>query len=332
MNLIQVPMKKSSRLFPAFVLIALLALMLFHADLVTEGARNGLLLWYSAVVPALFPFMVLSGLIVSSGGIRMLTAPFHFFLGPLFGLSSSGIYVLITGLLCGYPMGAKTCGDFLRQGQISLREGRFLMAVCNHPSPMFILGFAWPLLEKESSLPAFLFSIYGPLLLLFPLSAFFCSRFPADRKPGFSAGICPADPGHEHRLSGDEIILNAAETLCRIGGCLMLFSIGVLFIQECTFLPGLLRFLLTGSMEMTTGVRTLSEVLPSPLSGASVCAALSFGGFSGIAQTQAVLGGEKNAGLSIRHYFLWKLLHGILSFLFFLFTVRPFPGIPLLFP
>lgn len=35
-----------------------LLFMIFHADLVTKGAAAGLLLWYSAVVPALFPFMV----------------------------------------------------------------------------------------------------------------------------------------------------------------------------------------------------------------------------------------------------------------------------------
>ena len=34
-----------------------LLFMIFHADLVTKGAAAGLLLWYSAVVPALFPFL-----------------------------------------------------------------------------------------------------------------------------------------------------------------------------------------------------------------------------------------------------------------------------------
>ena len=39
-----------------------------------------------------------------------------------------------------------------------------------------------------------------------------------------------------------------------------------------------------------------------------------FGGFSGIFQTKSVL---KNAGLSIRHYMLWKMLHSALSCLIF---------------
>ena len=129
-------MKKSVCLF--FLLI----LMLLSPKVTVNGAANGLLLWYSSVVPALFPFMVLSSLIVSGGGLSVLMAPFRFILGPLLGLSDAGCYVLISGLVCGFPMGAKTCADFLLSGQISRQEGRLLMAICNHPSPMFLLGYA----------------------------------------------------------------------------------------------------------------------------------------------------------------------------------------------
>ena len=54
-------MKKS------IVLCILLILLLLRPDCTTEGARYGLLLWYNSVVPALFPFMVLSNLIVHTG-------------------------------------------------------------------------------------------------------------------------------------------------------------------------------------------------------------------------------------------------------------------------
>ena len=100
-------MKKSAAsLVSSLLLCALCPLMLLHSAYVTEGAKNGLLLWYSFVVPALFPFMVLSGLIVSGGGIGILTAPFHLILGPLLGLSKPGVYVLLAGFFCGCPMGA----------------------------------------------------------------------------------------------------------------------------------------------------------------------------------------------------------------------------------
>ena len=116
-------MKKS------FLLLILLIFMLLHPAITVTGASNGLLLWYSSVVPALFPFMVLSSLIVASGSLSVLMAPVQLVLGPLLGLSAEGCYTLLSGLVCGFPMGAKTCADFFSRGQISLKEGKFLMAV-----------------------------------------------------------------------------------------------------------------------------------------------------------------------------------------------------------
>lgn len=59
-------------------IVALFSLifMVFHAELITKGAASGLLLWYSSVVPALFPFMVLSAMLSVSGGISRLVRPF----------------------------------------------------------------------------------------------------------------------------------------------------------------------------------------------------------------------------------------------------------------
>ena len=54
----------------AFLILLCLIFMIFHADLVTKGAVSGLLLWYSSVVPALFPFMVLSS-VLSAGNLPL---------------------------------------------------------------------------------------------------------------------------------------------------------------------------------------------------------------------------------------------------------------------
>ena len=60
----------------AFLILLCLIFMIFHADLVTKGAVSGLLLWYSSVVPALFPFIVLSSVLSASGGVQALMRPF----------------------------------------------------------------------------------------------------------------------------------------------------------------------------------------------------------------------------------------------------------------
>jgi len=341
-------MKKS------IVLCFALLLMLFHADYVTEGARYGLLLWYTAVVPALFPFMVLSGLIVAGGGVAVLMTPVYLLLGCFLPISKNGCYVLVSGLLCGYPMGAKTCADFVREGRISLNEGKFLMAICNHPSPMFLLGYMYPFFAEDLGLGKLLAAVYGPVLILalaakrvwFPrqqaevtsssaLGAHRAAGF-AYRAPGAKSSQRPAPPqtssdGRPGAMppaapspqSADETILSAVEILCKIGGYLMLFSILIVFLRHTPWLPVPLRLFLIGAMEMTTGIQELAASLPCPLSAAAAIAALTFGGFSGLFQTRAVISGhEKKAGLSIRQYFFWKLLHAALSAGSFLLMYR----------
>ena len=329
----------------SFLLLILLIFMLLHPAITVTGASNGLLLWYSSVVPALFPFMVLSSLIVSSGSLSVLMAPARLVLGPLLGLSAEGCYTLLSGLVCGFPMGAKTCADFLSRGQLSLKEGKFLMAVCNHASPMFLLGYVYPLFHGNLPLWKLLAAVYGPALLLaLPARLLYRNGALAGRKPKIQGIAEPqkirepqkipesrkiseprkipesnfpspakSNPGN---LSADEAILSSVEVLCRIGGLLILFSIAVEFLRGARQLPAGLRLFLMGAMEMTTGIRVLAKALPYPYSAAAVCTSLTFGGLSGIFQTKAALGAlaqKKKAGLSIRQYCVWKLLYACLT-------------------
>lgn len=292
--------------------------MLFHTDYVLEGARYGLLLWYNSVVPALFPFMVLSGMIVAEGEISVIMTPVYHVLKLFLPISKDGCYVLAAGFLCGYPMGAKTCQDFVEEGRISLREGNFLMAVCNHPSPMFLLGYAYPLFADVVPVWKFLCCIYGPVLILALLSSavFFSTTHlhPTDRRFPHPLNALAVSPAFlKPAPTTDETILSAVTILCKIGGYLVLFSIAIVFLRNMEVLPVSLRLGIIGSLEMTTGIRELAHVFPPQKAWIMSAAVLTFGGCSGIFQTKAVLGNEKKAGLSIRPYIFWKLLHAAMS-------------------
>jgi len=328
-----------------------LSFMIFHAGLVTKGATAGLLLWYSAVVPALFPFMVLSSVLSASGGISWVMRPFTVIFRFL-GLSTDGWYVLLTGLLCGCPMGAKTCADFLAEGRISAGEARFLFALCNHPSPMFLAGFVYPMFAAQLPLSYFVLSIYAPLLVL-AVPAHLIYRASFDSKPtqensgilgqrptpnstnSFSSKPAVSDRSSGAALSLDTAILNSAEILIKIGGYLIFYSILILVIQNTPEIPAPVRLFFSGSLEITTGIRAVSDSLTYPYSAIAAAAIFSFGGFSAMSQTDAVIrlhrsstaaagnaasNGfpqnptyEKTARLSIRQYLFWKIAHSALT-------------------
>ncbi len=301
--------------------LALIGLLL-SPSLALEGAKRGLLLWANVMVPALLPFMVCVGAVAALGGIPLIVKPFSPVLTGLLGLSPQGSFVLMSGLLCGYPMGAKLSGDFLKEGRIGLPEGRLLLAVSNHPSPMFLLGFVLPKISAFLPLPLLLLCLYLPLLPMITLAGYIyhvpkarlsksprCSSLAESQKASF----CPPDPGNA--FSFDTHLMSSLETMERIGGYIMLFSILSLYLSSLPLPPRLLSFLL-GITEITTGIEAISLRETGNFMALLILAGTAFGGISGLFQTKSVL---KNAGLSIRHYIFWKLLHcGLSSCLYIL--------------
>lgn len=106
--------------------------------------------------------------------------------------------------------------------------------------------------------------------------------------------------------------MDCLETMEKIGLYIMIFSILALYLSALpdSLLPLTLRCALLGAVEITTGIQAISGSVPGFAGALLITAAGAFGGISGIFQTKSVL---KSAGLSIRHYILWKFFHSVLS-------------------
>ena len=336
-------MKKSIlRLFA----VSALFLLLLNPSLSLEGAKSGLLLWFNTVLPTLLPFMLCSNAIVVSGAVPVLTAPFFPFLSRL-GLSRQGSYALLSGLLCGYPMGPKTTADLLWSRNISVPEARLLLAVSAWPSPMFLSGYLRPFLDSSFSFPLVLAAVYLPLLPLSLAAGRLYGVRKASRISKKNSGqkadmglSCPSEPlsptasfpdgsaAPKNTPSFDGLMMNCREIMAKIGVYLMIFSILAVFLGHFSPRGSFLVPCLLGAVEMTTGIREIAAAMTGVPAAAAMLGSAVFGGLSGIFQVSAVIGSgksdiEKNAGLSIRHYVLWKLAHLILSTALFILLSSP---------
>ena len=131
----------SRRHFLTIPILIFFLCMLSFPQTVFAGASYGLLLWFRHVLPTLLPYMVLINILIRTPALHWICHITSPFLCPLLGTSYYGTFAVLTGFLCGYPMGAKTASDLLDAQKISRSEASYLLSFCNNTSPAFILNY-----------------------------------------------------------------------------------------------------------------------------------------------------------------------------------------------
>lgn len=118
---------------------ALLFLFSFSSSASSEQLYRGLILCSKTLIPTLFPYMVISEMLVRSGAASFISPAIEKVTKKLFGISGAGGAAMILGILCGFPVGAKATAELYQNGTITKREAERLMGICNLPSPPFVI-------------------------------------------------------------------------------------------------------------------------------------------------------------------------------------------------
>ena len=103
-------------LLGAALLLTAAAMVLWPEESVS-AARGGLELCGNVIIPSLFPFFVLSSLVVELGLSRYLGRLFQPIMAPLFRVNGACACALALGFVGGYPVGARTAITLYQNGQ-----------------------------------------------------------------------------------------------------------------------------------------------------------------------------------------------------------------------
>lgn len=133
-----------------------ICLVLFSASNLT-AAKNGLILWATAVVPSLFPFFVATELLSQTNIISLLGKYFNFIMRPLFCVPGEASFAFLMGLISGYPVGAKIVSSFKESGICTKEEAERMIAFTNNSGPLFIIGTVGVSLFGNSKIGILLF-------------------------------------------------------------------------------------------------------------------------------------------------------------------------------
>lgn len=292
-----------------------------------NGAKTGLLLWFNTVLPTLLPFIILSNFIIRFQVTDYICKIFSPILKRIFRISDIGCYPIIIGILSGYPMGAKTCSDLIKEGLLEREEGQYIMLLVGNASYMFLTSF---LAVSSLALPGRKYQILIIIYLSSIISANLYRIFSRYQSKNHSttpdtSSISIAEYAEETPLSMttvDHCILDGFTTITKVGGYIIMFSVLTQVLSGLLGSIGPLRFLLLGSLEITIGIYLIaSSAMALTKKIVLTITITSFGGFSSLAQIGSVI---ENSGLSLKSYLHYKIINSIVAFLLSMIYVMLF--------
>ena len=233
--------------------ICLLFFLLLHPDEGLLGARDGLTLWLNVMLPTLLPFLIFTGILLKAGNLTKLLNPVSLLWEKCFGLSPAGAYVLILGFLCGYPMGAKIAHDLYINDQISKKEGEYLLSFSCNASPAFVVSYLTGSILQNRIHPMQIVLILLTADLFCMLSFRFLIYHGNTLTPAKVKSI--KKETYQQDSTGvilDVSIMNGFETITRLGGYILIFSLVFTCIRHYWPFSEQTSILFTSPIELTT--------------------------------------------------------------------------------
>lgn len=283
------------RILPTLSLLGVMALLLLCSADAAQAVRDALALCAQSVIPALFPFFVVSSLFIDLGCAAVLGRSLAPVMHRLFGVSGAGGTAFLLGIIGGYPVGGRTAGELYRSGQCEREECERLLAFCNNAGPSFILGIAGLGCFGSVRVGAWLYLIHvGAAVmvgLLFRSTSRQMGRPEKTETPRWADALI-------------EAVRGGAMSMVSICAFVVFFLVILRLFSRFT---GIQHGAILGIVEMTNGILRLANDRRGFIWAAGL---LGWGGLSVHCQTAAVLSGS---GLSLKRYFIGKALQAAIS-------------------
>ena len=275
-----------SKVIAIFACITFIILAFANPSAFVSNAQSGLLLFGRNVLPILFPFFFISGLLIEL---------------DLFKKKSIRIFGLVSlSYLAGFPTSARMLSQLYLRGEITREQAMKTATYTSTTSPIFIIATIGASLYGDIRLGIIIFvshiagALINGLFYAHGVASARCHPLTEKellRQPASTAGVSSAVTN---------ALNSAVQNILAVGGLIIIF-----FIASAPF-----PWPIAGILEMTTGVFRASAIA-NPLFRALIpCTIVSFGGLCVAMQGFVFL---KNFHMPVRFYFLYKLTHAIFA-------------------
>jgi len=309
--------KKKIQVVMILLLLSILVYLILAPSNVIESVNFSISIWKDNLFPTLFPFFVVSNLLMQYGFIDIIGKFLEYPMNHLFHLPKDSGFVLAASLFSGFPSGSKYTSDLVKNKKLTPEEGARLLTFTHYSNPLFIIGMIGNILlnNKMFAYIILIAHISGGLITGYLYNHFF--PFVGEEKE-YKKEKTVLKPFGELLQT---CIFSSLNTMFLLLGIVTIFLILNSFLQSMLNLSSLPQAILAGILEMTQGVKLISALEISELLKVIIITMiLSFGGFSVHMQ---VLGIISDAKIKYKPFLLARVLHAILSggFAFILYQI-----------
>lgn len=339
------PLRLSATPLLTLIAFSLIVLMVVFPESTLEAAVRGLAIWWDVLFPALFPFFVISELLLGFGIVHFLGTLLDPFMRPLFRIPGTGGFVFAMGYASGYPVGAKLTLQLWEQKLVTREEGERLVAITTTSDPIFLIGaVSVGFFQDAKMAPILALAHYGAGILIGLLMRFHGRGAPPTPpehagKTGERSRLKRAFASmHQARIRDGrnlgELMRSALESSLKliivVGGLVVFFSVVLQLLTDANAMRGfyalirnvldlfgmpqsLSEAIVNGIFEVTLGAQSAGEAgtnIAIPFKAAVAAFVLSWGGLSVHAQVVSIL---NSTDLRYMPFLLARFVHGILA-------------------
>lgn len=305
-----------------FVLIFCMFQILTSSESIISTIDFSFGVWKNNIFPSLFPFFVLSHILINYGFVELVGELFKPIMNKVFKLRGISAFVFIMSLVSGFPSNAKYVRELYLNGLINEYEGSKILTFTHFSNPLFILGTVSIMFlnNKEIGLLILFCHYIGNIIVGILFRNYYVNV--DNSSVSLKRSILEM---HKKRISNNksfgsiisEALVNGINTLLLIFGVVTFFLVVTTIIDNIISLPRYYQSILNGIFEMTQGLKYVSLLdIPLKIKGTLSVLFISFGGLSVHMQILSILSDTK---IKYFPFLVARILHCCISSLLFYF-------------
>ncbi len=277
-----------------------------------QGISDGIDICLGTLIPSLYPFMVISSLIINLNLTELSERHLNRISNFIFKLPGKCLGIIFLSFVGGFPVGGKMIKEMYEKKEITASQGQRLLLFCVNPGPAFAVssvGF-YMLGSKKAGLIIYI-SLISASIIVGILSRFFSSEEVNDEYCAKSL---------EPDIFSQSLIKSvAAASTSMLGVCswVIIFSC-INKLLEITHYSDSLKMFLYCILEVTNGCLVSAGNLPVPIIAGII-------GFGGICTHFQIMSAINKVNLKYKHFITARILCGALSVIICNFILNCFP-------